>query len=86
MADAQVAANDATSTIARVGTTANAMSMNDDNVENNYEKRGRKGESFRGGSKKERDKWYGYNDKNFQRWWHREGKEQFGGRDIDDAQ
>ncbi|NJO60542.1 MAG: DUF4157 domain-containing protein [Richelia sp. RM2_1_2] len=86
VASAAVAANGVTSTIAGVGTIANAMSMNDDDFGNNYEKRGRKGESFRGGSKKDRDKWYGYNEKNFQRWWHREGKEQFGGRDIDDAQ
>lgn len=45
--------------------------------------RGEKGKSFRGGSKAQRDNWYGYNDKNFQRWWHREGKREFGGNDID---
>lgn len=28
-----------------------------------------KGKTFRGGSKKQRDKWYGYNDKDFQKWW-----------------
>lgn len=50
------------------------------------ESRGEKGKRFRGGKKKQRDKWYGYDDKDFQRWWHREGKEQFGGRDIDNAQ
>lgn len=44
-----------------------------------------KGKEFRGGSKKERDKWYGYNDKDFQNWWHREGKKDFGGKDIDNA-
>ena len=38
----------------------------------------RKGESFRGGKKGSRDQWYGYNDKEFQRWWHREGKESLG--------
>ena len=48
--------------------------------------RGEKGKSFRGGKKKQRDKWYGYDNKDFQRWWHREGKEQFEGRDIDNAQ
>jgi hypothetical protein len=41
-----------------------------------------KGESFRGGKKGSRDQWYGYDDKGFQRWWHREGKKEFGGGDI----
>lgn len=44
-----------------------------------------KGKSFRGGKKKNRDNWYGYNDKNFQRWWHRVGKDEYGGNDIEDA-
>ncbi len=30
---------------------------------------------FKGGKKKYRDKWYGYNDRDFQNWWHREGKQ-----------
>jgi len=63
--------------------TSNNGSYDDDKEE---ESRGQKGKSFRGGKKKQRDKWYGYDNKDFQRWWHREGKEQFGGRDIDDAQ
>ncbi|MBP2661869.1 MAG: hypothetical protein H6Q69_4901 [Firmicutes bacterium] len=41
---------------------------------------------FRGGSKAERDNWYGYNDKEFQRWWHREGKAEAGENDIDNAE
>lgn len=44
-----------------------------------------KGNEFRGGSKKDRDNWYGYNDKDFQHWWHREGKEDNGGNDIDNS-
>ena len=45
-----------------------------------------KGNSFRGGSKKSRDKWYGYDDKGFQRWWHRDGKKDFGGLDLENAE
>ena len=45
-----------------------------------------KGQEFRGGSKSDRDKWYGYNEKEFQRWWHREGKAESGGNDIDNAE
>jgi RHS repeat-associated protein len=48
--------------------------------------KGQKGTSLRGGKKAQRDKWYGKNDKDFQRWWHREGKGEFGGRDIDNTQ
>jgi RHS repeat-associated protein len=47
--------------------------------------RGRKGETFRGGSKSQRDNWYGYDNKDFQNWWHRSGKAEFGGSDIDSA-
>lgn len=44
-----------------------------------------KGKVFRGGSKAQRDKWYGYgNNKDFVNWWHRKGKEEFGGYDIQD--
>jgi len=44
-----------------------------------------KGNEFRGGSKKTRDNWYGYSDKNFQNWWHRIGKNEWGGSDIMDS-
>lgn len=50
------------------------------------QQRGEKGKSFRGGSKDERDNWYGFNDKDFQRWWHREGKAAMGGRDIENRE
>ena len=43
-----------------------------------------KGKTFRGGSKSSRDNWYGYNDKDFQKWWHREGKSSYG-HDILDS-
>jgi len=47
---------------------------------------GPKGKCFRGGKKKDRDNWYGHNDKDFQKWWHREGKEEFnGGMDIENT-
>lgn len=45
----------------------------------------KKGKEFRGGTKSSRDNWYGYNDKDFQNWWHREGKKEFGGNDIDNS-
>jgi RHS repeat-associated protein len=48
--------------------------------------KGQKGKTFRGGKKKGRDNWYGYNDKDFQRWWHRQGKREFGGQDIENAE
>ncbi|XEC97604.1 RHS repeat-associated core domain-containing protein [Paenibacillus tarimensis] len=47
---------------------------------------GLKGKTFRGGPKSSRDKWYGYNDKEFQKWWHRVGKKEWGGGDLDNAQ
>jgi hypothetical protein len=48
--------------------------------------RGAKGRTFRGGSKRTRDNWYGYeSDQNFVRWWHRQGKAEFGGGDIETA-
>lgn len=51
------------------------------------DKKPEKGKSLRGGKKSDRDKWYGQNDKNFQKWWHREGKDEFNdGRDIEDSQ
>lgn len=59
---------------------------NDDYEENNDKTRGKKGETFRGGSRKRRDNWFGYNDKDFQHWWHRQGKREFGIGDIDNAE
>ena len=45
-----------------------------------------KGKTFRGGGKSTRDNWYGYDrDKDFVKWWHRQGKAEFGGNDIDNA-
>ncbi|MCT4543795.1 MAG: hypothetical protein N4A63_09650 [Vallitalea sp.] len=44
--------------------------------------KGKKGNSFRGGNKNSRDKWYGYDNKQFQRWWHRIGKKEYGDSDI----
>lgn len=48
--------------------------------------RGEKGTAFREDSQSQRDNWYGYNDPDFKKWWHREGKKDFGGRDIDSKQ
>jgi RHS repeat-associated protein len=49
--------------------------------------RGKKGRTFRGGGKSTRDNWYGYDrEPGFVRWWHRIGKAEFGGGDIEDAQ
>lgn len=45
-----------------------------------------KGKAFRAGKKSARYKWYGYNNKEFQNWWHREGKAQWGGNDIEDSE
>ncbi len=45
----------------------------------------KKGQEFRGGSKKQRDNWYGYDDKNFQKWWERQGKKEWSGADIEDS-
>ncbi|MFJ6207370.1 hypothetical protein [Lysinibacillus sp. NPDC092081] len=41
-----------------------------------------KGKEFRGGKKKDRDKWYGHTDKNFKKWWERTGKKEWGIGDI----
>jgi RHS repeat-associated protein len=43
----------------------------------------KKGKEFRGGSKKQRDNWYGYDNKDFQKWWEKYGKKDWGGSDID---
>lgn len=40
---------------------------------------------FKGGRKKYRDKWYGYDNKYFQNWWHRQEKQKRGNRDIENA-
>lgn len=48
-----------------------------------YSRPSRKGKVLRGGSKKQRDNWYGYDDKDFQNWWHRKGKAEYG-YDIED--
>jgi hypothetical protein len=37
---------------------------------------------FRGGRKKERDRWFGYADPEFRHWWHRVGKRQRGQGDL----
>ena len=44
-----------------------------------------KGQDFRGGSKKTRDKWYGHDDRGFQKWFERQGKKYYNdGLDIAD--
>lgn len=49
--------------------------------------KGEKGKTFRGGKKSGRDNWYGYDkDKGFVKWWHRQGKQDFGGTDIESAE
>jgi hypothetical protein len=61
-------------------------------IEENHEsdndnRGGKKGKTFRGGGKKQRDNWYGYDkDLGFVRWWHRKGKAEYGGHDIENAQ
>jgi RHS repeat-associated protein len=50
------------------------------------ERRSTKGKTFRGGGKRTRDNWHGFDrEKDFVKWWHRQGKEEFGGNDIDNA-
>ncbi|MCU8505063.1 RHS repeat protein [Vibrio vulnificus] len=39
--------------------------------------RGKKGKEFRGGKKKQRDNWYGNKDRDFQKWFEKEGKKDF---------
>lgn len=36
---------------------------------------------FKGGTKKRRDNWHGYEDIDFQNWWHQE-KQKTGSRDL----
>ena len=43
-----------------------------------------KGRSFRGGSKGDRDKWFGHNEKEFHKWFERVGKREYNNfKDID---
>jgi hypothetical protein len=49
-------------------------------------KRGEKGKTFRGGGKGQRDNWYGFDDPDFQAWWHREGKAAAGGQDLENRE
>lgn len=43
-----------------------------------------KGKEFRGGKKSSRDNWGPYSkEKDFQRWWHRRGKKEWGGKDLE---
>ena len=44
-----------------------------------------KGKEFRGGSKNQRDKWYGIKDEAFKKWWEQIGKHEWGGGDISDS-
>lgn len=72
-----------------MGTGVLMMSGNqsDDSDDGNWGRGRSKGTSFRGGSKKTRDNWYGYDrDKDFVKWWHRQGKAEFGGNDINNAE
>jgi len=41
---------------------------------------------FKGGKQKHRDEWFGINDKDFQKWWHRIGKAEYGEGNIKDRQ
>jgi RHS repeat-associated protein len=46
-----------------------------------------KGKTFRGGKQKSRDSFGKYEkDEDFKRWWHRQGKKQWGGHDIEPEQ
>lgn len=47
-------------------------------------RRPKKGKEFRGGKKKDRDKWFGITDKNFKKWWERVGKKEWG-IDLEDS-
>lgn len=69
------------------GTGSPPPDDDDDGFDDEPRKRGEKGQTFRGGKKAQRDNWYGQNDKDFQKWWHRDGKAEFnGGRDIQNSQ
>jgi hypothetical protein len=42
--------------------------------------------TFKGGKQKDRDSWFGVDKRlggsDFKHWWHRSGKDQFGGEDL----
>jgi hypothetical protein len=73
---------------AAVGTGTTVMMMSGGNGDNDFSGgRGEKGRTFRGGGKRTRDNWYGFDrDKDFVKWWHRQGKAEYGGADIENAQ
>ncbi|NVN90914.1 MAG: RHS repeat-associated core domain-containing protein [Desulfuromonadales bacterium] len=49
--------------------------------------KGTKGKTFRGGKKQSRDYWGKYEkETELKRWWHRQGKKEFGGHDIEPDQ
>ena len=48
-------------------------------------KKPKKGKEFRGGKKKDRDKWFGIEDKFFKKWWERAGKQEWGMKDLEDS-
>lgn len=54
-------------------------------VHNGNGRHPQKGKEFRGGKKKNRNNWYRKNDKDFQKWWERKGKKEWGGDDISDS-
>ena len=73
----------------KVSTSSSAISIQRDKVHISQKKRKNdktrskaqnktKGHTFRGGKKKDRDQWYGYDNKDFRKWWHREGSKQYG--------
>lgn len=66
------------------GGSVDDFSDYDDKYDDSYQKnkKPKKGKEFWGGSKKNRDKWYGIKDKDFQKCWEREGKRTWGGDDI----
>jgi hypothetical protein len=69
-----------------VGSTSLSTGSGSSGEGDGGEPRGTKGRTFRGGGKGTRDNWYGYDrDRDFVRWWHRQGKREFGGNDIDNA-
>ncbi|MCJ2013182.1 hypothetical protein [Methylobacterium sp. J-076] len=48
------------------------------------------GGRFRGGGQSQRDRWFGLEAEDdfdaFRRWWHRVGKDEAGGRDLDSTE
>ena len=77
-----VSVAEASIAIATVSAGVAAVGAAGDSIQ--YSKSAPKGKSFRGGSKKQRDRWYGYNEKSFQKWFERVGKHRYNdGMDID---